>query len=206
LNSYLGILRRLAGAFGVTALVLALVLGVVLGLDKLLRPRQTDASSAEIPPLAEVDSIRVSIRDLRKQREIPPVPEFTIPPPYMPLFVRLFSESNPNRHQRFSTEVAVGDVTFVAKSGRTIHATFYDEGKNPLCFSVAGVQYVRVRDKYKPIATSRTSVSYSDEAWLLYYVIRAIHAELTSGEKANDLQESLEDLERSIGARPPKLY
>jgi hypothetical protein len=132
---------------------------------------------------------------------VAPLAEFAIPPKYIPV---ILSSLTPAVQTDFSQadEWRYGEIKIETKQDRIILVTLYEGGDNPTCFSVDGVNYVR-SGIYKPNSLyNGNNEHYLDESSWLYQIIKAVNQERLGA--SSDVQELIEELQRSHGERPPR--
>jgi hypothetical protein len=154
-----------------------------------------------LPAEDEVEFMTAYVEDLEKEMAIPPVPEFRVPPQYVPVLLNGLKPARRFGGEWSSGDVKIGGLVIHTKAGSAIHVEIYDIGKTVAGFSVDGVPCVRAGE-HKPVFVCDEYQSYHDDSVLLTHIIREIHKELESG-RSDRLKGYIEDLERSKGERPP---
>jgi hypothetical protein len=187
-------------AFAALGLGAAALLSV-LGWWALKRSR-----SVPLPEAAEVKHLTAELYDLKHQLGQRPVPEFAVPPKYVPLVLSALTPAVPSREQPPHDDVfpALGRLTITTEQGAVTRVELYWGGQNPLYFAVNGVRCFR-GGKYLP-GRPATEMGV-DESVLLAQILDAIYRREIMGEKSEILDDNLrfylQLFKRATGRDPP---
>jgi hypothetical protein len=127
----------------------------------------------------------------------PSIPTFVIPPKHYALILSAMTPTERRSFPGYPEDMTVGHLEIITKDGRRLTVRFYEDGQNPLCFSVDGIRCGR-GGEYKPIYAG-SDVGYIDESIWLFTILLKIHLK-----EFADLTQMGQDLERSKGQRPPR--
>jgi len=171
---------------------------------QLWKPRR---SPVAFPEDSDIVNVTASLSGEGFSNE--PVPEFTVPPKYLPQLLAAFRPAWRENYPAFFDEPPMGELKFALRDGGKAVVKFGFSGKNPLCYNFAGVRCIRGGLR-KPIAVHPVGEDnnfdvYIAECVAVVGVIREIHQELVTGEKSQSLVEGFASLERSAGLRPPEI-
>ena len=164
-------------------------------------PHWSAKSQRAFPSDEEVQEVRAALTGT--ENFTPRVAEFTVPPEYVP---RLLAAFRPVERKEYPASWDAGDIArleILTKEGLVRRITVPFSGKNPLCFRLDGIQCFR-GGKYLPVAINR---KWDDQLWIsecgrLVSAIHEIWRQQTTGARSDRLEDYLQDLERSAGARP----
>jgi hypothetical protein len=152
-----------------------------------------------------IRKISASLNDLRETMGLPdpPIPEFEIDVKYHPIIFKAIFPAQRHEYPASWDNNILGHITITTKMGDVVHAFYCFAGQNPLCFSVEGVRYMRSGPR-KPFQIGRRDEYYTDEGAMLYNIIREINIEQTTNLKSKRLSELVDELEKTIGDKPPE--
>jgi hypothetical protein len=138
-----------------------------------------------------------------KRMRIPPIPEFPIPPRYIPV---ILSAIAPAKRFDYPAECddlwARGEIEITTKEMQRSNIRFCDGGENPVYFTVNGVRCMR-GGVFQPTLVNQQGEGekWSDQSSILYQILRDIHEQEVYG--SIRLEKSIRGLNESIGREPP---
>lgn len=154
----------------------------------------------QLPQSSEIDSITAEL--FGTTMNVQSVPKFDIPAQYVSLILDVLQPVEQSEYPASWDHEPLGAFAIKTKTGRVFEVTYCFSGKNALCFTVDGVRCAR-GGEYKSI-TNNADGHWLPECTMLAGIINEIYREQSTGEKTEWLQRSIEDMERSRGARPPR--
>jgi hypothetical protein len=134
-----------------------------------------------------------------------PVPPTEIPPDYIPKILEALRpvvvRNYPHQWDEWNT---LGKMLIRRRDGTSVEILFPHCGQNALCYRYNGVRCMR-GGQYEPVLDlGGDRFGYGDESLMFTNAIRGIYDEVTTGKKSQMLSDTLHDLERSAGKRPPR--
>lgn len=177
-----------------------LAVGAVL---LLVRWRGQSLPPPPFPEDADVESVTACL--FEGQWGGPAVPDFTVPPEYVPRLLRAFRPVTRSKYPEQWELDTLGRLLIRDRSGRVYTATFCFAGKNPLCYNLDGVRCGR-GGPYRPVIVDPSSnfEGYSAEAFALAGAIRELEQIARAGKAPVNLIGCFEALEVSAGLLPPR--
>jgi hypothetical protein len=162
----------------------------------------TQPQVVELPAIEEIQSVTGA---LEEGSQFGVVPEFPIPPEYVPRILAALTPAHRHDYAASRDDPPLGRLEIVTRTGQRIRVRFGYSGKNPLCFTIDGVRCIR-GGRYKPVqvAPTRDEDVYTAECIDLECALWEIYWEQKSGKKREYLNQRLDDLERSAGQRAPE--
>jgi hypothetical protein len=167
----------------------------------------------QIVALPNVDEIAVMVAwvdDLRNERGIYPVREFSVPPDYIPSLLGVIEPAqsdatSPLGYDRSWGTVypKIGGITIKTTAGKAICIELYDTGKTVAAFTIDGIRCFR-SGAHNPVFIGPEYESYVDESVLLIDVIREIAWEVETNAQSARLASDIEEFQRSRGERQPR--
>jgi hypothetical protein len=165
--------------------------------------RREQPQLVEFPDDDEVEAIKACLFSVEGMGST--VPEFVVPARYIPNILRAFRPAQRSDYPAAWESETLGRLDIEARSGRKHSVTFCFSGKNSLCFNFDGTRCVR-GGKHKPVwvGPGKDDNIWTAECLVLANILREINREASTGERSSRLVEFFEDLERSMGDRPPR--
>jgi hypothetical protein len=183
------------GAVGLMGVACLIILGT----------RDRDDSPMHLPDASQVTSVTASLVDLRGLVGTGPVPEFTIPPKYIPTILAAFTPTKRFTEFPEQWKYPIGRLTLTTKSGQTTNVAFVDAGVNPVCFTVNGIGCMR-GGRFEPLTLGLPGNAHADESLLVAGLIGEIYEQEVKGQKDEWLVRYVQQLEVSRGERPPQAW
>lgn len=175
-----------------TAIVAIAVLTVIF----LLRPRPRPVP---FPEDVEVVGMTASLTGKVWGEKV--VPEFAVPPAYVPRLLALFRPAQRSDYHPLWDEPPIGILKIKDRKGEESVIRFGFSGKNPLCYNFAGIRCVR-GGPFESIYVSDEGI-FCAECVALEKVITELDRVRTMYNWDGELEEAFAMLERSAGRRPP---
>ena len=179
--------------------VLCFLAGGLLLWSPLRQPKDVS-----LPPDSDVASMTAMLTGYQGVTRT--VPEFTVPPEYIPKLLSAFRPAEKGKYPDLWDRDELARLKLMTTNGKVFSIAFGFSGKSPLCFTFDGYQCGRA-GRYDPIAINSDDhyEHYASECLLVAHILDYIKREIETGTKSPKIDRYFEDLERSAGDRPSRV-